>query len=315
MKIRRSQLKEIVKEELEVTLFLRELRSMNFLFEAEDPFPFAKKPVRPPPSRYPSSGWRPEDKGALTTRAQDVEKQPAHQALSAGATEALDDARKMVPELKGEQGIIWRALTKMAEAVGFVDPCAYINEKNREDEYVKQLGDLEEALERLKKLELEAGDRKLKDLSKSLAVIAGFELVIGLGVEGWTQIGRIIESIPFVSGWGNEAGALMTSGTWFALGKWTALLSVLIFIWRWLVKAGQACSVKNTVVNLGKALSIGLRFAFDAAKAGVSQLFKWTKGKIQKALRRDTTTQEIKEIMYEFKQLGIFPNLQKELLI
>jgi len=315
VKIRRSQLKEIVKEELEVTLFLRELRSMNFLFEAEDPFPFAKKPVRPPPSRYPSSGWRPEDKGALTTRAQDDEEQPAHQALSAGARRALDDARKMVPKLNGEQGIIWRALTKMAEAVGFVDPCAYINEKNSKGEIAIQLSAMEDALKRLKTLELEAGDRKLKDLSKSLAVIAGFELVIGLGVEGWTQIGRIIESIPFVSGWGNEAGALMTSGTWFALGKWTALLSVLIFIWRWLVKVRVACSVKNTVVNLGKALSLGLGFAFDVAKAGATRLFKWTKDKIQKALRRDTTTQEIKEIMYEFKQLGIFPNLQKELLI
>jgi len=263
---------------------------MNFLFEAK-PLPGLQPLGQEPPVRT------------------------AHQAFSDGADRELREAAEMVPKLNGEQGIIWRALTKMAAAVGFVDPCAYINEKNREDEYVKQLGDLEEALERLKTLELEAGDRKLKDLSKSLAVITGFELVTGLFVEGWTQIGRIIESIPFVSGWGPEAVGGMTSGTWFALGKWTALLSVLIFIWRWLVKAGVACSVKNTVVNLGDALGLGLRFAFDVAKAGVSQLFKWTKGKIQKALHRDTTIQEIKEIMYEFKQLGIFPNLQKELLI
>jgi len=291
----------------EVVLFLKEIRSMGFLFEQP-------QHQRNTPEELP---WEMMQQGA----------QNAAQNMEAEGIEEDD-------------GPFMTALQKIANVAGFVDPCVYAD-KNR-GRLEEELTDVEEALLRIKGLEAEEVVDDLEDLSKTLAMIGAFPIIAALmgelaivpakilfagtsAVAG--QIASTTSHLPFDVGPAIASKITpdipvvptatfggMASSLWYWLGEAIIFLSIMVYVYKLLLEWGVLCKMKEAAVStaslalsVGIAVKSGIEIGLDIISSGAKDLFNWAKEKATTALRPDTPPEEIQEIMYEFKRLGIFP--------
>ena len=189
------------------------------------------------------------DEGDIKDQAEDAGK-----SIEKGAEEAQEGLAANIKE----------ALTSWAAKVGFTDPCKYVEENKAAME--EEMGVVEKAISILK------GDaplpERLKGFGTTLVGLSASSMGVALftALKGTQSFSAIANVVSFGS-IGTPATTLgMQAMTWVAVGKYLLLAAAVVLVYRWLLKKGYACTIKEWA---GKA--------WDAVKAGLPVLIKGVK--------------------------------------
>ena len=189
------------------------------------------------------------------------------------------------------------------DKAGSMTPCAYVEKV--EPQLRKEMGELEAFWEEFKQFP-----------SKEAA--AASEKMTGLVLRAVTWVRKKIKYLMFgsvITGIFSEFGGLDALTEWAMLGVCIVAIEVLLWIYKAVLKWGPICKAKQVTLA---AFALG-KYAAKGAAATVAniakQVFDWTKKKVATATAPSASPETIKEIMYEFRQLGMFPDIYRGVLI
>lgn len=284
MRIKKSLLKHIIKEELEVALFLKEIRSMGFLLEAPQSARFAAIGGEPPPQVPEPTDVAPD------------EAKPWDFIKNTGMS--------FIDTINNKEAEILEGVKKTIEdKAGSMTPCAYVEKV--EPQLRKEMGELKAFWEEFKQFPSKEG-------------AAASEKMTGLILRAVTWVRKKIKYLMFgsvITGIFSEFGGLDALTDWATLGVCIVAIEVLLWIYKAVLKWGPICKAKQVTVA---AFALG-KYAAKGAAATVAniakQVFDWTKKKVATATAPSASPETIKEIMYEFRQLGMFPDIYRGVLI
>ena len=299
MRIKKSLLKHIIKEELEVALFLKEIRSMGFLLEA------------PTSARFAAIGGEPPPQVPEPTDVAPDEAKPWDFIKNTGMS--------FIDTINNKEAEILEGVKKTIEdKAGSMTPCAYVEKV--EPQLRKEMGELKAFWEEFKQFPSKEG-------------AAASEKMTGLILRAVTWVRKKIKYLMFgsvITGiFFSEFGGLDALTDWAMLGVCIVAIEVLLWIYKAVLKWGPICKAKQVTVAafaLGKYAAKGaitlapyVKNAATEAAATVAniakQVFDWTKKKVATATAPSASPETIKEIMYEFRQLGMFPDIYRGVLI
>jgi len=71
----------------------------------------------------------------------------------------------------------------------------------------------------------------------------------------------------------------LNTATWMTIGQILAILAITIWIYKWLLKSGMACKMKNFIVEVGGVIADGARWAYtNVVKPFANKVLSWGSG-------------------------------------
>lgn len=230
------------------------------------------------------------DTGEAAVAANQVDENDLQDAASA-ATEHLERGAE-----EAQGGLIDKmqaALQKWLKASGITDPCAYV-EENRE-ELEGELNTLESGMSKVK-----SGGMGLNDKLKTLGTMLGgfgaasFPASAMAAAETGLATAKFVVMNPLAAAKAGASGAGiiqhatvlgMKAATWMTLGKVMLVTAAIILIYRYLLKEGYLCTLKDLVSGITKPLAAVVGPGAKKVLSGVTEAVRGWANKVWSKLR------------------------------
>jgi len=230
------------------------------------------------------------DTGEAAASANQVDENDLRDAAAA-ATEHLERGAE---EVQG--GLIDKmklALQKWLEASGITDPCAYVEENRGELE--GELNTLESGMAKVKSSGMGLND-KLKTLGTMLGGFgaASFPAAAMAAAETGLATAEFVVMNPLAAAKAGASGAGiiqhatvlgMKAASWMTLGKVMLVTAAMILVYRYLLKEGYLCTLKDLVSGIAKPLAAVVGPRAREVLSGVAEAVQGWANKVWSKLR------------------------------
>ena len=79
----------------------------------------------------------------------------------------------------------------------------------------------------------------------------------------------------------------LNTATWMTIGQVLAILAITIWVYKWLLKSGMACKMKNFIVDVGGVIADGTRWAYtNVVRPFADKVLSWGSGIVDSIERK-----------------------------